>query len=166
MRIHDDHLYHGAALIQIAEHPQFTAINSFKLRGEPNRSAYKINDHIGVYLKYCANPSKVYNEYAFTFNNHHLEALASMGTLVNKVVLVMVCVKAREVCCISYDELISMVDGRVKAKGGREEQYIVKVTALGGNSMRAYMDYPGKKKTMLGKAIVVPRNRFPGQLFE
>ena len=28
MKIRDDHMFHGAALIQIAEHPRFTAINS------------------------------------------------------------------------------------------------------------------------------------------
>ena len=30
MRIDKDHLYYGAAVIQIAEHPSFTAINDFK----------------------------------------------------------------------------------------------------------------------------------------
>lgn len=166
MKIHDDHLYHGAALIQIAEHPQFTAINSFHLQGETNRSAYKINDHIGVYLKYCFSPTKVFKEYTFTFNAHHLEALKAMEAQVQRVVLVMVCVKTREICCITMEELKGMIEKRIKAKGSDEDQYIVKVTAPKGSSMRAYLDYPGKKKTMLGNAIVVPRNRFPSQLFD
>lgn len=34
MKIHDDHLYHGAALTQIAEDDQFTAINALKLGGK------------------------------------------------------------------------------------------------------------------------------------
>ena len=33
MKIAQYHLYHGAALIQIAEHPSFTAINILKDRG-------------------------------------------------------------------------------------------------------------------------------------
>lgn len=34
MKIHDDHLYHGAALTQIAEHPLFIAINALKVGGK------------------------------------------------------------------------------------------------------------------------------------
>jgi len=37
MNIDDNHMYHGAALIQIAEHPQFTAINSLKVTLVQNR---------------------------------------------------------------------------------------------------------------------------------
>jgi hypothetical protein len=165
MKIHDDHLYHGAALIQIAEHPQFTAINSFSLQGEPNRSAYKINDHVGVYLKYCASPTKNYDEYTFTFNTSHLDILNEMRTQVRRVILTLVCVKDRQICCITHDELISMVEKR-RAHKEDENQYIVKVTAPEGKSMRTYFDYPGKRKTILGKAIVVARNRFPDLLFE
>ena len=48
MHIDDDHLYHGSALIQIAEHPHFTAINSLKVKGKLVRAAYKINDQMEV----------------------------------------------------------------------------------------------------------------------
>ena len=51
MRIHDDHMYHGAALIQVAEHKSFTAINALKTSSGLHRNAYKINDEIGLYLK-------------------------------------------------------------------------------------------------------------------
>ena len=33
MNIKDDHFYHGAALIQIAEDKRFTAINALKVKG-------------------------------------------------------------------------------------------------------------------------------------
>jgi len=33
MRINDDHMYHGAALTQIVEHPTFKAVNAFWLNG-------------------------------------------------------------------------------------------------------------------------------------
>jgi hypothetical protein len=46
MKINDDHMYRGAALTQIAEHPRFTAINAFKF----SRSAFKANDGIGIYI--------------------------------------------------------------------------------------------------------------------
>jgi hypothetical protein len=35
MKIADDHLYHGAALLQIAEHAQFTAINRLTTTKRP-----------------------------------------------------------------------------------------------------------------------------------
>lgn len=30
MKMNNDHMYHGAALTQIAEHPEFTAIKTIK----------------------------------------------------------------------------------------------------------------------------------------
>ena len=52
MTIRDKHLYHGAVLNQIAEHPRFTAINALKIVGEIFHNAVKVNDDIVVYLKY------------------------------------------------------------------------------------------------------------------
>jgi len=37
VHIDDDHMFHGAALTQIAEHPAFTAINSFEDNGDKSR---------------------------------------------------------------------------------------------------------------------------------
>ena len=59
MKIADDHMYHGAALLQIAEHPRFTAINSIEVSDQKSRSAYRINDNIGIFLKYASKPSGI-----------------------------------------------------------------------------------------------------------
>ena len=56
MKINDDHMYHGAALIQIAEDPRFTAINVFQGGEGVSRSAFRINADIGVFLKYATKP--------------------------------------------------------------------------------------------------------------
>src|SRR6266446_1345266 len=72
MTIDDDHMYHGAGLIQIAEHPQFTAINSLKHDGAVVANAFKVNDEIAIYLKYATKPTKAFKEYQFTFTNNHL----------------------------------------------------------------------------------------------
>lgn len=96
MRVDDDHMYHGAALIQIAEDPQFTAINSFKLAAGVSRSAYRINDDIGVYLKYASKPTPAYREYLFTFQKQHLAELAAIAKATEKVFAALVCVKARQ----------------------------------------------------------------------
>ena len=68
MKIDNDHLYHGAALIQIAEHGHFTAINPLRVDNRTLRGAYRVNDTTGLFLKYCTAPRKPHDEYMFTFN--------------------------------------------------------------------------------------------------
>ena len=62
----DEHLYHGAALMLIAEDDEFTAINRLDLLGKRSSSAFRINDNIGVYLKYNSVERKPNWEYPFT----------------------------------------------------------------------------------------------------
>ena len=57
MKIGNEHLYHGAVLNQIAEHPQFTAINALRVGGETSRSAFKINNDIAVYIHKIRDPT-------------------------------------------------------------------------------------------------------------
>ncbi|WP_156439999.1 hypothetical protein [Burkholderia savannae] len=165
MQIHDDHMYHGAALIQIAEHPQFTAINSLKIGGAVVPVAYKINDEISLYLKYASNPTPAYKEYPFTFTHEHLSQLAKIKAENSKTFVALVCVKDREICCISYDQLQSLIARRKAEKGDDEDQYVILVTAPERKGLRAYINAPGRKKTMLGKPLIVARNAFPGVVF-
>ena len=65
MKINKEHLYHGAALNQIAEHEQFTAINTLEINEIRSRSAFKINQKISIYLKYCTKQNNN-KEYVFT----------------------------------------------------------------------------------------------------
>ena len=120
MTIDDEHMFHGAALIQIAEDPQFTAINSFKLPSGVSRSAYRINDDIGVYLKYANKPTPAYQEYGFTFQQQHLDELAEIAKMTERVFAALVCVKARQICCLSYGQLTKLIDARKNAKGADE----------------------------------------------
>jgi hypothetical protein len=166
MKVDDDHMYHGAALIQIAEHPQFTAINSFKGKLVDYENAYRINNDVAVYLKYASKPTKSFSEYVFTFTKAHLDELEAISKAAPKTFLALVCVKAREVCCLSYGQLLSLVQERHKAYGGVENQYVVLVTAQKGSSLHVYVNAPHKKKTKLGKDIVVSRNAFPNELFQ
>jgi hypothetical protein len=165
MKIHDDHLYHGAALIQIAEHPQFTAINSLKLKTKILRTAYKINDDIGVYLKYARRPTKTFKEYPFTFHKDHLKELSDISEVIDKLFLALVCVKARAVCCLSYGELTALIERRKRARKADEDQYTILVTIPQGKSLRVYVNVPGEKKKILGRQLIVPRNSFPNKLF-
>lgn len=165
MRIDDDHMYHGAAITQIAEHPQFTAINAFKTGPEVSRSGFRVNDDIGVFLKYATNPKPPYSEYLFTFKAEHLDELEKMAGSVSRVFVALVCVMDRQICCLSRDHLRDLVERRVAAKGAQEDQYTILVTLPKGKSFRVNVNAPGVKKKTLGKATIISRNDFPGALF-
>lgn len=165
MNIHDDHLYHGAALIQIAEHDQFTAINSLTSNGDVVRVAYRINHDIAVYFKYARKPTKAFREYPFTFTKHQLDELAVISNANPNTLIALICVKDRAICCISYEQLQALVALRAKAKGGSEDQYVVLVTSPKGKNFRVYVNAPGVRKTALGKPLKVPRNAFPNLIF-
>ncbi len=101
MKIHDDHMFHGSALIQIAEHPRFTAINSLKLTKTILRNSYLINDGIGVSLKYAQKPTNRWKEYVFTFNKGHMKELSGIDGVTERSVL---------------DEVFSEVQNSILAK--------------------------------------------------
>ncbi len=166
MKIREEHLYHGAALNQVAEHKRFTAINALKVKGKTSRSAFKINDGIAVFLKYCSKPKGTYTEYQFTFNKPQLKELADINDVGDNLHLALICVKDREICCIPYGVLTSMIAARKADAGHNEDQYQLLVTIDDGQAFRVYMNKPGRRKLMLGKEKKVARNRFPNALFK
>lgn len=165
MKIHDDHLYHGSALTQIAEHHQFTAINAFRDGKKVSRSSFLINQDISIYLKYASKPVGSFKEYMFTFNKSHLDEIAEIERRAKKAFVVLVCVKDREICLISQKNLFELIELRRSEKKIKEDTYTILVTVHKGESMRAYINAPGIKKTSLGKRVV-PRNRFPAEIFQ
>ncbi|HUD40988.1 MAG TPA: hypothetical protein VMR06_03210 [Dokdonella sp.] len=165
MKIHDDHFYHGSALIQIAENPNFTAINALKLGKNVIRVAYRINDDISVYFKYASKPIGAHKEYVFTFNKAHLADLAKIAAITPATFVALICVEDREICTLPYAGLQALLKRREKSHGAPEDNLTVLVTAEAGKSLRAYVNASGKKNTMLGKALVVSRNAFPGDIF-
>ena len=165
MHIHDYQMYHGAALIQIAEHERFTAINSLKVGGKLVRGAYLINTDIAISVKYASKPTKAFHEYLFQFTQSNLKELSAISKTNPKTFIALVCEKARGICCISFNELQSLIVRREKEKGSSESLYTILVTAGQGKSFRVYINAPGVKGTMLGKAFVVSRNGFPGLIF-
>ena len=166
MKIRDEHFNHGAALNQIAEHKHFTAINALKVKGKTSRSAFKINDGIAVYFKYCTNPKGRYREYQFTFNKYNLNELADIDAVGDNLHLALVCVKDREICCIPHTDLTGMIERRQEHAGCKEDQYQLLVTLDEGQAFRIYMNKYGRRKVMLGKEQKVPRKRFPNVLLK
>ena len=165
MKINADHLYHGAALNQIAEHEQFTAINALEIQGRTSRSAFKINNKTSVYIKYSTKPIGAYNEYKFTFRKEHLKELKKINEIGDDLHLALVCYKDREICCIPYLTLADMIKKHQQAAGKKKSQYQLLATLKPREAFRVYMNDPRKKGGILGESKI-RRNRFPKALFE
>jgi hypothetical protein len=157
-------MYHGAALTQIAEHPAFTAINAFKDNGEKSRCAFRINDSIGIFIKYASAPKGPYSEYLFTFQKTHLDELALLRGKSGRVFAVLVCIKEKAICVLSGGELTTLIELRRNEFGGPEDQYQIIVTAPANKQFRVYVNRPGVKGKKLGE-IKVKRSAFPEALF-
>jgi hypothetical protein len=169
VKIEDQHLYHGAALTQIAEDDEFTAINPLSLMGKRLSSAFRINDNIGVYLKYNAVKPKSNGEFPFTFSQDNLTEIAGMAEQLQlkKVFVVLVCYTPREVCVVTWKRFKEMIAVREKATGKPEDQYVVLVTAPKNSKLRVYLNAPGTKGKLLKHTVTkVARNSFPGMLFQ
>ena len=82
----------------------------------------------------------------------------------NQTFIALVCVKDREIACLTFKQLKDLVARRRKAKGTSEEQYVVLVTAPEGKSLRAYVNAPSKRGRILGR-LLINRKLFPGALF-
>ena len=150
MHINDEHLYHGAALTQIAEHPNFTAINA------------SVN---GAGVKYASEPNKSYGEYVFTFRTDHLADLDELETRCPNVLAIFVCVQDRVICALSLHDLRQHISRRRTARGAPEPHYQLLVTAPAGQQLRGYMNQPGKRKVALPEQLVA-RNGFPDIIFQ
>lgn len=161
--IDDDQMFHGAALVQIAEYPAFKAINRFG--NTAARGAFRINTDTGLYLKHASHPTDSHREYAFTFSKKNLSDLKYLRTQCSTLFLGLVCVKAKQICCISADEFDKHVERRRKELGRPEDQYQLLVTMPHGRSFRVYVNAPRKKRLSL-KQQKVSRNRFPKALFD
>lgn len=164
MKINEDHLYHGAALTQIAEFPTFKAINAFELGGDKSRSAFIVNHDTGVYLKYATKPTKAFKEFVFTFTQANLKELGQLKAQHPRVFIVLVCYGAKEICTLTLERFEEHRAARETANHGPEPNYQLLVTVPANRSFRVYMNAPGKKKTSLSQQIV-SRNEFPKAIF-
>jgi hypothetical protein len=161
MRIRDEHLYHGAALNQIAEHKKFTAINTLKVKGKVSRSAFRINAQTDVYLKYARKTAGKFKEYQFIFTKDHRAELKNIVDAGGDLYIVLVCVRDKHICCITYQEFEKLLEARRKSAGRVEAQFVILVTLSPGEAFRAYVNSPGKRGKFLKPKLKIPRNRFP-----
>ncbi|OZY39378.1 hypothetical protein CJF43_23440 [Pseudomonas fragi] len=165
MKIRTQHQNIGAALMQIAEHDSFTAINPLKLRGEKITNAFLINTDTCVFLKY-GNEPKPTGEYQFTFTEEQLLCIEEAEDHYKNVFVCLVCVEAQEICGLTVSELNQMISARKSTVVGDEESYQVLVTATQGGRLRAYTNAAGRKLVRALTPLVISRSRFPAFLFD
>ncbi|WP_035241571.1 hypothetical protein [Desulfobacter vibrioformis] len=164
MRINDDHMYHGAALTQIAEHELFTSINAVRFSDRISRSAFRINETIGIYLKYASKPSGL--DYTITFSSENKQEIKKLCKICNSVFIAMVCVQERQICCLTEKELDDWFIKRNSKLGNDEDISTILVNLPKGKSFRVNMNLPGRRKRYLDTAQLIPRKRFPDILFK
>jgi hypothetical protein len=155
----------GAALMQIAEHLNFTAINRLKVGGEVINNGFLINGDIAVLCKYASEPNGS-DEYLFNFNSDHLANIVKIQKGKHHLYFALICVEDGEICCITEEEFDTLIANRKKSAKIDEDQYQILVTAKKGASLRAYVNAAGKKGKTAGKMLTIARNAFPQALFE
>lgn len=146
-RIDEYHRYHGAALSQVAEHPDFSSVN--KVVGMDSRSVYQINHNIGMYVKHSTLEN---NEWRFTFAPTHQEEVRQLFVrFPDRTFVVLVC--GDEICCLTYGEYAACIDENF------DESEWLEIWRPEGGRFRvrgACGELPRK----------IPLNRFPGFLFD
>ncbi|MCO8161032.1 hypothetical protein NJC38_02560 [Pseudomonas sp. 21LCFQ010] len=165
MKIRTEHQNLGAALMQIAEHDSFTAINPWKVGNIRINNAFLINTDTCVFLKYGNEPKRNTEEYQFTYTADHLESIRQASQVMHKVFVALVCVEDQEICCLSLDEFNSLIEARRASHGAAEDSYQVLVTVPEGKSLRAYTNASGRRGVVAGREQVVSRSKFPACLF-
>ena len=184
--IRDKHMYHGAAIWQIADHPQFTAINRvglFTQGGNASYSAYIVetmgNQKTGVYIKTADSPLEVpgpssppndfksYYQFGFDSNaKGHLNALASEC---HKTFVLMVCELDRHVCCLAYADFLSIVQQQRKhlPKGETATTTLrVNLETRKGFRVNTITPHTRSGKYLLDSPKEIPRSDFPDKIFE
>jgi hypothetical protein len=164
MKIRLEHQNIGAAVMQIAEHDQFTAINALKLNGKAISNAFLINSHIAVLCKYATEPNRT-GEYVFTFSEDQMQTLSQLLPKHESLFFGLVCVEGSEVCCLSKAQFEELLGYRKESAGKNESQYAILVTIKAGASFRVCVNAAGKKGKYAGNQLTIPRKAFPDAMF-
>jgi hypothetical protein len=171
VHIDDDHQHHGAALLQIVEHRRrrSTAIRPFEINRDAVRGAYVIDRKIGIFLKYATKPvrkDRRSKEFQFQFKTEHGKALEHMRRRVSSLFIGLICVDARNVCVVTYDDFEDILGAWREMAGTRKRFPTFSLLALleAGKQFRVYAPMPKARGGLVGEKTV-PRRDFPSILF-
>ena len=169
-------MYHGPALIQIAEHDEFTNINRIDLPNTEYRSAFSVNGEIGIFLKYStiprnANPAEHWVEYWFGFTQENLDDMNELkkdqGTAYAVLIISDDARDNKEICCIDHYQLFWLKGQRdakiAELRGAEVEGVTIRVRMRRNSpSFWVHVKQPGEKWYWY---YDVPMSDFPGKIF-
>jgi hypothetical protein len=144
MKIQEQHLYHGAALTQIAEHKSFKALN----RASAKYGHYLINTDRHVFIKYRKNSTTPWQHILSADEMNSLIAACKMN---EHVLLCLVCGNVT-ICALDKTEIFTVLDLTSTA------QQWVKIEIPKGGSCHV----SGSNGALVK---VVPHNSFPDKAF-
>jgi hypothetical protein len=145
VKIQEQNIYHGSALMQIVEHPSFKALN----KADGQYGHYQVNTKVRLWVKYS---SAEQGPWVFTFHATELAGFRNDQATEFRVFIALIC-GHHTICGLSEEEIDALVD--VKSTN---RQWI-KVDAPDGKQMRV------TGSTMQKNPILVAHNRFPNFLF-
>ena len=175
VNIDKDHLYYGAACLQVAEDDRYTSINQFRSNNRRVRCTYVVNNDIGLYLTYRGERSRrakwdgdrTADEYLFTFDAGEIAKIDELCSRYPNTYLGLVCVQNERICCLSNRELRELIALRRADAGVQEDSYVIVVAIFPGTrmSMKVFVTPLGKRNRYLGKPLIVAECAFPSKIF-
>ncbi len=167
MRIHDDHFYHGAALVQVVEHPKFEAIDVLTVNGSRCETGFLVNQRTALYMRYRKEKKPSFDEHVFKFSDESVSEIKRARREHERLFLGLVCVEGREICCLPYETFTSVLKKRRAAEGpDRSASFDIIVALPARGRFQVYANAPRQRGTILsGTKHVIPRGDFPSALF-
>lgn len=148
VKVQEQHLFHGAALTQVVEHPSFKALN----RASAKYGHYLINTDRYIFVKY-RKPSRNGRTDSWTFQLQpsELRTIERAVAEHDKVFVTLVC-GATTICALDSQELSALVD--LSSKSAQS----ISVSIPRGGSCHLH----GSKGAL---SRVIAHNAFPEKLF-
>jgi hypothetical protein len=154
----------GAAVMQIAEHEQFTAINALKLSGKKINNSFLVNHNTVVLCKYSSKLSPI-GEYTFSFTEENIKVIKELDKKHERLFFGLVCVEDCQICCLSAKQFKELIANRKSSADAKESSYTILVTAKPRASLRAYVNAARTRGKIAGKELTITRKAFPESIF-
>lgn len=144
MKIQEQDIYHGTALMQIVEHPSFKALN----RASKEYGHYLINTDRQVFAKYT---TKKRSPWQFTFQPKDVTAISGAVESGDRLFVCLVCGHVT-ICALTQNEIRQVIDLKSPT------QQTVRVEVPKGGSCHVHGTSGALVRT-------VPHNSFPDKVF-
>ncbi len=145
MKIQEQDIYHGPALMQIVEHPSFKALN----KADTKYGHYSVNVDRRLFVKYS---SSAQTPWQFTFQRNDLRAIRGDIAAGKDTFVCLVCGNVT-ICCLNERELQQLV-----GLASRAAQWIRVEVPPGGS--QHVSGTKGKLK------LTIPHNSFPEKVLQ